>query len=487
MIKPGNTLLLLTYVCVLMILLVFLPNKVVFFDLTIKIPKITALFEPHKKVEYADISAIRDKFEVGKAKTKSTSKNKTDFTQKNKKHKTYIPDSLRLNPELLIQYPEGKDTLLFGFFRSLRSLETRKTHIRAVHYGDSQLEGDRITAFLREKFQQQFGGCGVGIANVEDKLGSKTSIAQSTSPNWTKYMAYGPGFRQANSNYYGILGDYYKFIEPQEPKWTKATLSYIKSPVANSKQKLVENIKVLYRNPHNTTELIIQATGEEEVKTTLESSEQFQIFEHKLQNAFEQVSIHVASGGKSPELYGVALDCNMGITFDNVPLRGSSGVDFSRMNATHLKKQFEKLNVKFLILQFGVNVVPSPSQDYGWYEEMFYNQLKFLKSLTPNLSILVVGVSDMSRNVSGVYESYPNIEKIRNAQRNAAFRANCAFWDLYEAMGGKNSMPSWVFAKPEPLASRDFTHFTGKGAAIVAEMLYKALLTEYDKYNELYY
>ena len=88
--------------------------------------------------------------------------------------------------------------------------------------------------------------------------------------------------------------------------------------------------------------------------------------------------------------------------------------------------------------------------------------------------------------MTGEYESYPNIEKIRNAQRNAAFRADCAFWDLYEAMGGKNSMPSWVFAKPVALANKDFTHFTAKGASIVSEMLYKALLTEYNRFNEYY-
>jgi hypothetical protein len=92
-----------------------------------------------------------------------------------------------------------------------------------------------------------------------------------------------------------------------------------------------------------------------------------------------------------------------------------------------------------------------------------------------------MGVSDMSRKVESHYESYPNIEKIRNAQRQAAFKANCAFWDTYEAMGGKNSMPSWVFSDP-PLARKDFTHFTYKGSVVIAKMFYKALMNEYNKY-----
>jgi hypothetical protein len=94
-----------------------------------------------------------------------------------------------------------------------------------------------------------------------------------------------------------------------------------------------------------------------------------------------------------------------------------------------------------------------------------------------------MGVTDMSRKEGGQYESYPNIPKIRDAQKNAAFRAGCAFWDSYQAMGGKNSMPSWVFADP-PLARKDFTHFTYKGSVVISKMFYKALIRDYRKYKQ---
>jgi lysophospholipase L1-like esterase len=154
------------------------------------------------------------------------------------------------------------------------------------------------------------------------------------------------------------------------------------------------------------------------------------------------------------------------------------------MDKSLLQQQIKALNVKFIILQFGVNVVPHLTQNYTFYEEQLYNQLELLKSVAPKVSILVVGVSDMSRKQGEDYVSYPNIEAIRDAQRRAAFKAGCAFWDLYEAMGGKNSMPSWVLADP-PLANKDFTHFTPKGARLVSEMLYKALMTAYEEKNRI--
>ena len=54
---------------------------------------------------------------------------------------------------------------------------------------------------------------------------------------------------------------------------------------------------------------------------------------------------------------------------------------------------------------------------------------------------------------------------------------------MYEAMGGKNSMPAWVNADP-PLARTDFTHFSWKGSIVISKMFYEALMNDYNKYLE---
>jgi lysophospholipase L1-like esterase len=200
-----------------------------------------------------------------------------------------------------------------------------------------------------------------------------------------------------------------------------------------------------------------------------------------IHSPFSKVQLTVGSR-KSPEFYGIALDCHTGVAVDNMPFRGSSGAEFTRMNQGLISRQLKFLNGKLIVLQFGVNVVPYIAKDYQFYESMLYSQLAALRRYNPQVSILVVGVSDMSRRINGEFVSYPNVALIRDAQRNAAFKAGCAFWDLYEAMGGENSMPSWVYNKPA-LANKDFTHFTARGAQLVAEMLYKALMTDYETFN----
>jgi hypothetical protein len=166
---------------------------------------------------------------------------------------------------------------------------------------------------------------------------------------------------------------------------------------------------------------------------------------------------------------------------DNIPLRGSRGLDFSRADRQNIQEMYRMLKVKLLILQFGVNMVPMIRDSYQFYENDYYRQLVFLKSLLPDLPIVVMGVSDMSRKEKGKYVSYPNVKKIRDAQRQAAFRAGCAFWDTFEAMGGEHSMPSWVFHDP-PLAQKDFTHFTYRGSKLIAKMFYESLMVDYNEY-----
>jgi hypothetical protein len=151
------------------------------------------------------------------------------------------------------------------------------------------------------------------------------------------------------------------------------------------------------------------------------------------------------------------------------------------MDPAVLISMYRALNARLLILQFGVNVVPSEADDFTFYGNSLYVQLCQLKRLDPDLSIIVIGVSDASRKNGDTYESYPSVEKILAAQKAAALKAGCAFWDLYSAMGGKNSMPSWVLAK-EPLATTDFLHFNYSGARIVGKMFYSALINDYNEF-----
>ena len=93
-----------------------------------------------------------------------------------------------------------------------------------------------------------------------------------------------------------------------------------------------------------------------------------------------------------------------------------------------------------------------------------------------------MSVSDRSSNQDGKFATMPNIPLMVEAQRDIARQTHIAFWDLYTAMGGRNSMLKYVAATP-PLAAKDYTHLTYWGGRKIARKLADALLYQRKKYD----
>jgi lysophospholipase L1-like esterase len=189
-----------------------------------------------------------------------------------------------------------------------------------------------------------------------------------------------------------------------------------------------------------------------------------------------RLAAHLSQGGR---IYGISFESYRGLQVDNIAMRGGSGLIFTKMNREQQLRMMEYLAPGLLILQYGGNVVPYINADR--YGRKFRQELAFLKDLCPGVPIVLIGPSDMSLKEKGEFVTYPGVEPVRNALRRAAMGSGVAFWDLYEAMGGRNSMPSFVHAEP-PLASTDYVHFTALGVNLVAEMFYNALMEEYQRY-----
>ena len=74
----------------------------------------------------------------------------------------------------------------------------------------------------------------------------------------------------------------------------------------------------------------------------------------------------------------------------------------------------------------------------------------------PDADILMLGVSDRSRQVDGTFETMPAVLALLHAQRQAARRSGVAFWNVFGAMGGENSMVRFV---ENNWASKDYNAF----------------------------
>jgi hypothetical protein len=390
-----------------------------------------------------------------------------------------------LNRGRHIEYSENDKTILYSFFSNLSRLSQTGELIRILHYGDSQIEGDRITSYLRNRFQKDFGGSGIGLFPVTEMRDHNISIQLATSSNWRQYFIRDRVDIPEGHKQYGILTGFARYNDFSAHRdnanatfeaWIRVKKQSFSYPLSRT----FKTFRVFYG--FNQAPLITQMISNNISLDAdiIEPSFGLQVLEWEFEETPNEFELHF-QGEDSPDIFAISLDGDRGVAVDNIPLRGSSGLEFTRTNRQFYGTMYNQLNVKMVLLQFGVNVAPHVVDNYGFYENRLYNQLRYLNKLHPGLAIVVMGISDISQKKGTGYASYPNVELIRDAQRNAAYRAGCAFWDVYEAMGGENSMVEWVFSDP-PLAARDFIHFNHKGAVVIGEMFYNALMEDYHEY-----
>jgi hypothetical protein len=396
------------------------------------------------------------------------------------KHDVPTHRSLQLPPN----NPNALKTLIYAL-----QTESKNKVVRILHYGDSQLEGDRISDYLRSKMQEVYGGEGPGILLPNEPAATSRMAALVSQSKTTKKMAFYAKDGVEKEGIYGLGGAVFKMNGTSSSfvNWAKDTNSGGQKAVFSGEKQSPNYIQI--KNGYmghsrarkfSKITLMYAATDVFQVKLTsdhyvndyfLKPESKFNTHQWTLDTRKELRLDFV--NGKFPWVYGVALDGSRGVAVDNFAMRGSSAVGFDKIDPTVYSKAMKAMNVRAVILQYGINVVPNVRSDYSYYRDILIKQLNSIKAANPGVTIIVIGPSDMSQNKNGSMVSYSNIPLIRNAMKEAAFATGSCFWDLYEAMGGKNSMSAWV---NKGLAQKDYTHFSYKGAKYVGEMLFDAII-----------
>ncbi len=372
-------------------------------------------------------------------------------------------------------YATTEEHPLISFFEHLSMMNDSTELIRILHYGDSQIEGDRISSSIRHYLQSTFGGFGPGAVPLFSPV-NVSSYVVNKSVDWTKKTITDRSPANDLSAWMGYL---------QGDSENSSSLQLRVSPyVLYPSASRFSNVHILASSSQNP--ININVSDKMKNVYTCEKQnigEYFSLINIPVDTSLRDCKIVVKNAEKS-QIYGVSLDSKYGIAVDNLPLRGSAGYIFTRQNAPILRESFQFLNVGLILFQFGVNAVhnnPKHPVNSKGLENALRKELFFLKSLVPNVPIVVIGVSDRAYKNGVEYETNPNVLLVRDAQKNAAILEGCAFWDLFESMGGERSIVNWVNQKPA-LAGRDYTHFSAKGAQRVGEMFYKSLMIEYLNY-----
>jgi lysophospholipase L1-like esterase len=388
----------------------------------------------------------------------------------------------QINNATVVNLNDAAKQSLHKFFQKLTNIAESKKKIRILHYGDSQIEGDRMTAFIRQRIQEQFGGNGPGLIPAMNVYAT-VSYAQDYSENFVRYTCFG-GPKLTNRKY-GLLNSAARFTPEKldstvvEP--TEAWIEVLPSKGAYGRARTYNNVLMFYNSCVEPCTVSVFQNGtlihEEALLTDGK--------QHTLKLSFPSNAgnlKYVFKSRLSPNITGFSLEGDFGVQVDNVAMRGSSGTFFGAIDQALFAAQLNELNTEMVIFQFGGNSMPAFKDSSGVrnYARYVKGQLLTLKRLKPDLAIVMIGPSDMSTLIDGFYETYPLLPYCVSQMKKAVMDAGVGYWDLFEAMGGKNSMPAWV---EKGLAGSDYIHFSIKGASIASQLFYDAFMAEYIKYS----
>lgn len=362
---------------------------------------------------------------------------------------------------------------------TLSELELPGAITRASQWGDSVLGGDGVTSAIRRRLQSRFGDAGHGFHSLGRYNLSYVhqGVRFNDKGGWRTCEII---FKCEPDGRYGYAG-----VTTRSGGGGTSRFRTAKSGFGSK----VSQFEFWYAKDPDGGRFQIKVDGEvvRVVETKSETAEDG-ILALDVPDGEHEFEVR-AIGGGSARGYGVVLERNEpGVVWDELALIGSFTQRLDYQKAEHLAAQVAQRNVDLMVFMFGGNDVQRETMDLVHtmlpYEEEYTRVIRKFRAGRPGASCLVMSLMDHGERVGqhGV-QSRRIVPKLVASQQKVAAAEGCAFFNTFQAMGGKDSIGRWYNARPQ-LAGADFSHPTVLGQELIATFLYRALMQGYADFRK---
>ncbi len=326
---------------------------------------------------------------------------------------------------------------------------------RIAFLGDSFVEGDILTADLRESLQTKFGGRGVGFVPCQLPFGVYRHTAKVQGSGWQKY---------------GILK--YKSV-PENIRDCFLASGYMDSGKKGSEMVWERGRGFAHLDSTDVFRVFIRSTGgctlelslPDGTARTFDVSASPMLRQIVVGTSSESVRLKVISG--SLICYGASFESQCGVHVDNFSVRSNNGNAIFRSNAS-LNRQFSgMMGYDAVVLQYGLNIMLPDKNNYAKYQKQLEDIIQYAKASFPECDIVVMGVSDrgVRREGDTTYTSINSAPALTRHQKAAADNQGVLFWNTYEAMESLGGLEDFV---AKGWVATDRVHFTFSGGKSLA-------------------
>ncbi|HTR56137.1 MAG TPA: GDSL-type esterase/lipase family protein [Kofleriaceae bacterium] len=355
-----------------------------------------------------------------------------------------------------------------GFYRAIAD-EKRGAlgrPVRVSWYGDSVIATDAIPGRLRARLQGALGDGGPGFVFVvpPHRFCEHEAITRGSSGPWATHAI---STLQTADGLYGPGG-----ATAEATEGATATIKLVAGKVNFVELYLLDQ-------PHGGS-VTIKADGNElqHIETAADAK----------QVAFSTAAVSAGASKLELEthgrvrLFGVDLENASGAVVDNLGIVSVHVKSFANEDAAHWSSEIAHRGADLVMITIGANEAQwlgPADQDTKDYQAHYEQVLAPIRKARPDASCLVVSPTDQAEDKDGGYASRPVMPLLVDAQRKAALAQGCAFFSTYTWMGGKGSAAKW-FRKG--LVGSDFQHLSKKGANLLSDAIYDALMAGAERY-----
>ena len=173
------------------------------------------------------------------------------------------------------------------------------------------------------------------------------------------------------------------------------------------------------------------------------------------------------------------------------PISGRKGINYycSGVNGARLTTWLEQcpdlprdlqlVKPDLAIFAVGINDSACKAVDFKpeVFKENYRRLIRLIREQSPDCAFIFITNNDSYRYISRGMTYNHNGPTVQKAMFELAKEYGAAVWDVYDIMGGKDSVIKWRNAG---LVKSDRLHFTQEGYVLLGDMLYNALVDDYN-------
>lgn len=346
------------------------------------------------------------------------------------------------------------------FFASLAEARagSRKEPVRILHFGDSHVAADILTAVIRNNLQRDFRAGGAGYLVPGNPFSTRRNgVTSSLSRGWVFDGIARKG--GATDGFYGLAGFSLSANRAGEiVKWnasaTRFTIYYLQRPGGGRLQIIANGVAAPEPLP---TAANAPAAGYYSIDFPAAGAQTLEL--RTLDNAPVRILGIVAENHAAP-----------GVTYDPLGINGARLKRWQTWNAAVINDNLRERRPDLVILAYGTNEVADGDWTPEAYTRLLVNTVRQIRAAAPATAVLIFAPPERADNALSVQRMPALVE----AQRRAALTSGAAFWNGYTAMGPMSSLIAYK------LGLSDRVHLSGLGYQRLGGLFYTDLLAAYN-------